>query len=295
MPRFAIIQAPSILGLRPTGVETLPDALFRNGLAERLHARIGARVSPEHAYDVQRDPATGMLNIAALAHYAPRLADEVGNVLDAGDWPVVLGGDCSILLGSTLGLRRRGRYGLLFLDGHADYYQAEANPNGEAASMDLALVTGRGPDPLTDLEGLRPLVREEDVAVLGYRDQEEQNSYGSQPLPVSILALDLASIRKEGARAAAELAIERLTRTDAEGFWIHLDADVLEDAFMPAVDYRIPDGLSPEELVEILRVAIGSGKAMGIEITISNPALDHTGESGARLTDIIVQGIGGRQ
>ena len=61
----------------------------------------------------------------------------------------MLGGDCSILLGNLLALRRRGRYGLLFVDGHADFYHPEANPNGEAASMDLAFATGRGPEVLT--------------------------------------------------------------------------------------------------------------------------------------------------
>ena len=73
-------------------------------------------------------------------------------MLDAGDIPIVLGGDCSILLGNLLALRGRGRYGLLFIDGHADFYQPDAEPNGEAASMDLALATGRGPHVVADRE-----------------------------------------------------------------------------------------------------------------------------------------------
>ena len=112
-----------------------------------------------------------------------QLADAVADVVERDEFPVLLGGDCSILLGSTLALRRRGRYGLLFIDGHADFYQPEANPNGEAASMDLAFATGRGPELLTNLEGLRPLVRDEDVVAFGFRDAQEQREYGSQPLP----------------------------------------------------------------------------------------------------------------
>src|SRR4029450_13021202 len=92
-----------------------------------------------------------------LRDHAARLADAVGAVLDQGAFPIVLGGDCTILLGITLTLRRRARSGLLFLDGHADCYQPEAEPTGEAASMELGLVTGRGPELLTDLEGRRPL------------------------------------------------------------------------------------------------------------------------------------------
>ncbi len=118
------------------------------------------------------------------------LADAVADVVGRGEFPILLGGDCSILLGSTLALRRRGRYGLLFIDGHADFYQPEANPNGEAASMDLAFATGHGPELLTNLEGLRPLVRDEDVVAFGFRDAHEQREFGSQPLPPQVLALD---------------------------------------------------------------------------------------------------------
>ena len=99
-----------------------------------------------------------------------RLADRVAFTLDLGRFPIVLGGDCSILLGSALALRRRGRFGLFFLDGHADFYSPESELNGEVASMDLALVTGHGPGALTNLEGHCPLVREEDVVLFGFRD-----------------------------------------------------------------------------------------------------------------------------
>ena len=118
MRRCAIIEAPSILGLRATGVERLPDALLAAGLAECLQARGAGRVEPP-AYDDRRDPQSGMLNIAGIARYTPLLADATAAVLDHGEFPVVLGGDCSIVLGNLLALRRRGRYGLLFIDGHA--------------------------------------------------------------------------------------------------------------------------------------------------------------------------------
>ena len=166
MPARAIVEAPSHLGLRAAGVEALPEALLAAGLAERLGARRATRLAIP-AFDPTIDAATGLLNPYGLRDYASRLADAVGAVLDEGAFPIVLGGDCTILLGITLALRRRGRYGLLFLDGHADFYQPEAEPTGEAASMELALVTGRGPDLITDLEGQRPLLRDEDVVVFG--------------------------------------------------------------------------------------------------------------------------------
>jgi hypothetical protein len=162
--RYAIIEAPSVLGLKPTGVDGLPARLLELGLAERIGARRAGRV-PAPPYSSERDAETGTLNAHAIAAWTPRLADAVEAVLDAGEFPLVLGGDCSIVLGRTLALRRRGRYGLLFIDGHADFYQPEVNPNGEAASMDLAFATGHGPRLLADIEGLGPLVRDEDAFV----------------------------------------------------------------------------------------------------------------------------------
>lgn len=149
--RYVLLEAPSTLGLRSTGVEQLPAVLLQHGLAERLSARRAGRVEPDSPRTSYRDPRTNVLNADAIARYAHTLADAVGPLLDAGEFPLVLGGDCSIVLGPALALRRRGRYGLLFIDGQADFFQPEADPYGEAASMDLAFVTGHGPTPLKTL------------------------------------------------------------------------------------------------------------------------------------------------
>jgi arginase len=287
--QFAIIEAPSVLGLRPTGVERLPDALIGAGLDARLRARRAGRVEPP-AYDDRRDPETLMLNPRGIAEYTPALADAIGHVLDTGDFPVVLGGDCSIVLGSLLALRRRGRYGLLYVDGHADFYQPEANTNGQAASSDLALATGRGPGIMTTFEGYRPLVRDRDVVAFGFRDAEEAAIYGSQLPPPDMKTVDLREIRRSGIAATAREAVDRLSRPWLNGFWIHLDADALDDAVMPAVDYRLPDGLSWQELDAILRAALESPKAAGIEVTIFNPHLDD-GTIARSLVDALVRSL----
>jgi arginase len=290
MRRYAIIEAPSILGLKPTGVERLPERLLSHGLAAHLHARHAARLTTP-AYSAERDPATGTLNANAIAAWSPRLADVFEQVLDAHEFPVVLGGDCSIVLGPMLALKRRGRYGLLFIDGHADFYQPEANPNGEAASMDLAFATGHGPALLTDLEGRGPLVRDEDAFVFGFRDADEQAEYGSQPLPPALRALDLATVRRMGVEAAAASAIAHLTRPELEGFFIHVDADCLDDRIMPAVDYRMPDGFSWDELTAVLRLALASGRAVGLEVAIYNPLLDRDGSAGRGLAATLVRAL----
>ena len=291
--RFVVVRAPSGLGLRASGVEGLGDALLGHGLARALGARVASTVAPPPASGV-RDPASGVLNGPEIAAYAVALANAVGAVLDAGDVPLVLGGDCSVLLGGALALRRRAAAGLLFLDGHADFYQPSAEPSGEAASMDLALATGYGPPAVGDLEGRSPLVRAEDVVIVGFRDAEEQARDGSQPLPDALLALDLTAVRAAGACAAVEHALVHLTRPDApDRFWIHVDADVLDDTVMPAVDYRQPGGLSADELATILAAAIATGLVAGVDVTIYNPALDPAGTAGAALTEALARGLGG--
>jgi arginase len=289
--RYAIVEAPSILGLKPTGVEQLPSRLLSNGLGERLHARHATRVEPP-PYDNMRDPDTLTLNAHGIAAWSPLLADAVEQVLDAGEFPVILGGDCSILLGSSLALRRRGRFGLLFIDGHADFYQPDAEPTGEAASMDLALVTGHGPELLADIEQRGPLMRAEDAVALGFRDADDQVRHGSQPLPPTLLALDLQAVRRAGAPNAMATALERVTRPDLDGFFIHLDADSLDDRIMPAVDYRLADGFSWDEMHAMLSAALSSARAVGLELTIYNPALDENGQAGRELTDMLARALG---
>ena len=205
MSARVIVQAPSHLGLRAAGVEALPEALLTAGLAERLGARRGTRLAPP-AFDPTIDPGTGLLNPHGLGDHASRLADAVGTVLDQGAFPIVLGGDCTILLGITLALRRRGRSGLLFLDGHADFYQPQADPTGEAASMELALVTGRGPDLVTDLEG-RPAAPRRGRGGVRVPRRRPRRRRGSQPLAPTISAIDLASVRDRGAERAAHDAL----------------------------------------------------------------------------------------
>ena len=290
MSRYAILEAPSTLGLASNGVEGLPTRLLELGLAERIGARRAGRLAIPPK-DRIRDPETLTLNAQAIAAWSPKLADAVEAVLDAREFPVVLGGDCTIVLGSMLALRRRGRYGLFFIDGNADFFQPEAESNGEGASMDLAFVTGHGPALLTDLEGYRPLVRPQDVVAFAFRDHEDQAEFGSQPLPAELRAYDLASVRRLGIESAVRAALRHLTRPELEGFFIHLDADCLDDAIMPAVDFRIPGGLSWDELAAALRIVLASAQAVGLEVTIYNPRLDENGSAGRGLAGVLAEAL----
>jgi arginase len=297
VPKYAIVEAASALGHVPEhrGVERAPGVLLGFGLADGLEARRAGRVAAE-GYSPVRDPETGITNPRALRSYSSVLADAVAEVLDAGEFPIVLGGDCSIVLGAMLALRRRGRYGLLYIDGDADFYQPEANPlDGAAASAsDLAFATGRGPDVVCDLEQRRPLVRDDDVVVFACRDAADRDRRNCQPLPDAMPVIDRDRVRQLGAAAAARDAVAHLTRDHGPdgGFWIHVDADVLDETVMQAVDDPRPNGLSCDELIVALRTAIASGRAVGLQVAIYNPDFDPSGSNGRALATTIHNALG---
>ncbi len=293
MPRYIIIDATSILGLRPTGVECLPEALKGAGLMRKLNAEYAGRVQPSLPYDSNRDPTTLIMNAEAIRSFSLHLAEVVSVDISKESFSIVLGGDCSIIIGVLLGLRRRaGRHGLFFIDGHSDFYQPNASTTGEVADMDLAIVTGRGPDILTNIDGLKPLVRDEDVVVFGYRDREQSSSYGSQDvMDTNMLALDFLRVRDLKINKAAHVAVSRMLKNGLDGFWIHLDADVLDDRIMPAVDYRLDGGLGFSGLSELLRVLISTRRVVGMSITIFNPLLDSDGSIARNFVSSIVAGL----
>ena len=137
---FAVLDAPvepraatAGTGRRAGRAAAGGDALRACGIVERLGARDAGVVGPP-AYAPSVD-----VNRAAIAGYTRTLATRIGALLDAGERPLVLGGDCSILLGAMLALRRRGRFGLAHVDGHLDF----RHPGGPAASARWRARTSR--------------------------------------------------------------------------------------------------------------------------------------------------------
>ena len=158
--------------------------------------------------------------------------------------------------------------------------------------MDLAIATGRGADLVSNIDNLRPLVQEEDTVVFGYRDGEETEGIGENHLNnTRIFAQKLDRVRETGVERAAKKALDWLLQKPLDGIWIHLDVDVLDDAVMPAVDYRMPGGMSFRELTAVLQVLMASSKTVGLEITIFNPSLDPDGSISRSLTECLIAGL----
>ena len=175
-------------------------------------------------------------------------------------------------------------------------YQPQVNPlSGAASASDLAFATGRGPDVVASIEGRRPLVRDDDVVVFASRDGADRERRGCQPLPAGLLLVDRDQIRRQGLSAAGREAVTFLTRPGGpeDGFWIHLDADVFDETIMQAVDDPRPGGLGWDEVVSALRIALRSGRAVGLQVAIYNPDIDTGGSNGRGLAAAVREALAG--
>lgn len=283
-----IISAPSILGLKPNGVEELSNSLLSAGLAGFLKTR-NTPLSLEvlnNRYNHERDRESNVLNPEAIKKFSLSLGQTVLNTINNSQFPVVLGGDCSIIIGIMSALKARANCGLIFLDAHADFYQPERSITGEVTDMDLAIVTGRGPEILTNINNLKPYVKDENIVHIGQRDIEETLKYKSQDIrKTPIKCLSLIEIRKRSAKTAANEVLQYLNDTDVKDFWIHYDTDVLSDKINPAVDYRLPGGLTFEQVEYFIKSFLLTGRITGISITIFNPRLDRSGHISKRIAE----------
>ncbi|HMF71448.1 MAG TPA: arginase family protein, partial [Flavitalea sp.] len=166
------IEAPSNLGLKKMpyadvlgpGVRKMPT-LFRDlGLPKSIGAAECIEVAAPN-YDGKKDKESGVLNLDQLVVYTKKLSQVIKEVVDTGKFPIVIGGDCSILLGSMLALKQKGRYGLAHVDGHTDFAIGnKTSTTGGAAGMDLAIATGQGSDSITNIYGQKPYTLQSDIA-----------------------------------------------------------------------------------------------------------------------------------
>ena len=299
MPHVAIVGAASSIGLRPDHLTGLPQqvngapaALRASGLVERLSALDLGDVIPPPYRDFERPPGRPR-NELEVADYSRSLRIVVAAGLAERQFMVVLGGDCSIVLGCLLGARHVGhRIGLAYVDAHADFATPAESATGSVASMSLALAVGHGDSDLARLvDG--PLVDAADVALVGRRDPGQ--SYGHAALARSaILDLPDRALEARSIPTTADAVLARIARAGVDGFWILVDCDVLNPKVMPATGAHEPGGPTVEELASFLTPLAEHPRALGLGLTLYDPSLDADRSSAALLVDLLAAAVPGR-
>jgi arginase len=282
---LTVIGAPFDSAGAGRGEERAPRALREAGLVERLGARdrgdVGPVLRPEG-----RDSRTGVIALDALVEASNALAEGIRPLVDGDELPLVIGGDCTLLVGVAAGLRGAGvEPALWFADGHADYYDAAGSPTGEAADMDLAILHGDGPDQLADLGARRPLIAPERTVILGHRRPElgEDVAIELDRVPPQVRRFDATRIRQLGPDRVAGEVIE----ATAAPAWLHLDLDVLDAAALPAVTYPQAEGMGWTELEQLAAPLAASDRLLGVSVADFNPDLDPDRVYAARIVDML--------
>jgi arginase len=215
-----------------------------------------------------------------------------------GRFPLLYGGDCSVLLGAVPAVRDEcGAAGLLHVDGHEDATTMEQSATGEAASMEIALLLGmtgrRAPGPL---RGRLPALRPEAAGLLGQRDAGYRQEIGVASIADRVLLRGAEEVRRDPGRAAALAAARVAAR--APGWWLHVDLDVLDGrefrACGAAGDPLMPRGLTWAELGEVTRVALRAGGCRGWSVGVYNADLDPGNEDAQRVVAYLAEVIGNR-
>lgn len=291
-PPFTTIGVPiDSVGLgreESHGTELSPAALRAAGLgrlgwldAGDLDVRI-----PSH----DRDAETGVVGIDGVLSTTDVVRSAVAAHCRAGGRPFVLGGCCTLAAGALAGARDAlGTVGLVYVDGHLDFYDGLTSPTGEAADMPVAVILGDGPRQWVERVAPGPVCPPAAIAILGYHDPIELEDLGSQlatNLRLGMFAADAATIQRDGPVSTGTVALEHVGRA-ADHIWLHIDLDVLDERVFPATDYLMSGGLDWDDLVELLRPVALDDRLVGWSISCYNPEKDPDGSNGRAIVTAI--------
>jgi arginase len=279
-----LILVPFNSSGRADGVARMPSALLAAGLAEALPQ---ARVVPVElpAGDPRRGPS-GLVAEGALAAMVVSVAERVLQAWADDRVPVVIGGDCPVLLGGLVAAERRNYdAGLVFVDGHEDAWDPPLSTTGEAADSEIALALGWA-EPPAGLAALLPCLKPTALLQLGPRDAEELAGAGIPSIVGRVNVVTGAELQApDGLARGQQHAAELLTRH--RHWWLHVDLDVLSTTALSAVDYPQPGGLSWDQLADLTDRLLALGGCGGLSVAIYNPDLDG-GAAAGRIRDYVV-------
>jgi arginase len=295
----AIIGAPLDLGAGRRGVDMGPSAVRVAGLGRRL-AVLGYEVTdlgnipaaqPEAVDDAGPSEAKYLSQIASSCAL---LGELVGQALQGGRMPLVLGGDHSIAVGTVAGVSRFFRsndtkIGLLWMDAHADMNTPESSPSGNVHGMPLACCAGVGPDSLAGMFGFAPKVDPSNVALVGIRDVDRLES--GTVRDTGVRAFTMRDIDERGMRSVMDKAIAVATDGTA-GFHLSLDMDFVDPEWAPGVGTPVRGGATYREAHLAMEVVCDSGRMISMEVVEVNPVIDEVNRTADLAVELILSAMG---
>jgi arginase len=289
MARVTVIGAPFHSGGEANGVAGGVGRLRAAGLLDVLRAA-GHDVTD---LDVEllppgpdRDPTSQVIHPRGLSAMIRAVAAAAEDAVAADAFPLVVGGDCPVLLGGLIG---SGTRGLIHVDGHEDAYTPQGSPTGASADSEIAFATGIAPfswDP--GLAAMQPLLAIGHLAILGARDLPELDAHGVASLRDRCTFADDTVVRADAAGAARRA----LEAAKADGFWLHLDWDVLANDQIGSVIFPLGGGLTWEDLSTVVRTALADPGCRGWSASTYNPDLDPEDVDAVRIVRFIAEALG---
>lgn len=286
------------LGAGRRGVDMGPSAIHLGGLKPEIEA-LGHKVRETFALSVPTPEMTAPGDpkaryLTPIAEVCRQLADRVESTLEAGRFPVVLGGDHSVAIGTISGLarywrKRRQRVGVLWVDAHTDMNTPETSPSGNIHGMPLAVLLGHGPRELVEIAGDAPALDPRDVCVIGARDVDATEAELVRTSGVRVYTM--SELDDRGTAVCINEAIHRVNHGTA-GIHLSFDLDGVDPSFAPGVGTPVPGGLTFRESHLICEKVAATGRVLGVEMVELNPVIDTENRTGRFAVWLITSALG---
>jgi arginase len=296
----SIIGFPMDLGADRRGVDMGPSALRIAGLQTKLEA-LGYKVEDNGDIKIEimerqkiKNPKLKYLD--EIIKTSKLLAEKVERVLDKGDFPICLGGDHSMALGTISGIasfckKRKLRLGVIWIDAHSDMNTDETSPTGNIHGMPLSALMGLGCDELVNLLGFSPKLYPENCVLIGIRSIDEAEKVNIKKLKVPIYTMN--DIDKLGIHRIIAKVLKQF-REKVDHIHISFDVDSVDPSVAPGVGTPIPGGLSYREAHLLMETIAECGCMSSLEIAEVNPILDHKNQSASFTSELIASSMGQR-
>ena len=293
-----IIAVPIDLGASRRGTDAGPSALRVAGLSGALtdigHRVVGdvdVNVPAMETRDAKSAEARFLDEILTVCN---DLAEETCGALEAGDVPLVIGGDHSLAMGSVSGVaayhRARGEdLGLLWIDAHADMNTPDSSPSGNVHGMPLAHLLGYGSDRLNNILDSRPAVKPENTVLIGVRDIDgHEREYVRKS---GLTVFTMRDIDELGMTEVCRRSMAILTEGTA-GFHVSFDVDGCDPSVMPGSGTLVPGGINFREAHQLLENCADTGKMTSMDVVELNPFLDDRNVSAERAVNLVQSAFG---